>query len=143
MQISGGITSKMVINNWQNSAAKGLVAQNQAEGWMTYWQPQDFDKGTIGTAIILPKGSVEIFTNDKPDLPASAFAAPKHSMTEGEPAIRNLLAIAPAEIGKPLVYFLGAGWSESGDFPNAAVWNDYVRRFAEQRDAPLQVTIGN
>ena len=131
------------IGAWQNSTAKGLFVQDQAEGWMTYWQPQDFYKGTIGTAFILPKGSVETFTNDKPNLPASAFAAPKQTMTEGQPAIRNQLAIAPAEIGKPLVYYLGAGWSESGDFPDAAAWNDYVRRFAERRDAPLQVTIGN
>lgn len=128
---------------WQNSTAKGLVVQNQAEGWMTYWQPQDFNKGTTATAFVLPKGSVETFTTDKPNLPPSAFAAPTKTVTEGQPAIRNLLAIAPAQIGRPFVYYAGAGWSESGDFPNAAAWNDYVRRFAERRDQPLQVTVGN
>jgi rhamnogalacturonyl hydrolase YesR len=131
------------IDNWQSSTTKGLVVQNQDEGWMAYWQPQDFNKGTTAVAIVLPKDSVETFTNDLPNLPASKFAPPTKTITEGQPAIRNLLAIAPAEVGKPFVYYLGAGWSESGDFPNAKSWTDYVRRFAERRDQPLKVTIGN
>ncbi|HUB86324.1 MAG TPA: DUF4861 family protein, partial [Verrucomicrobiae bacterium] len=131
------------IDSWQDDTAKGLVVQNQAEGWMTYWQPQDFAKGTIGTAIVLPKGSVEMFTNDFPDLPESKTAAPTKTMTEGQPAIRDLLAITQVETGQPFVYYIGAGWSESGDFPNAAAWNDYVRNFAARRDLPLQISIGN
>ena len=31
---------------------------------MSYWQPEDKPKGTIGDAIVLPKGSVKEFTND-------------------------------------------------------------------------------
>jgi len=132
-----------MIDSWQSSTAKGLAVQNQNEGWMTYWQPQDFAKGITAVAIVLPKGSVQSFTNDNPNLPASAFKAPAHTIKEGQPAIRDLLAITPAEVGKPLVYYLGAGWSESGDFLDAKSWTDYVRRFAERRDAPLRVTIGN
>jgi hypothetical protein len=117
--------------------------ENQTEGWLAYWQPQDFAKGTTAVAMILPKDSIQTFTNDLPNLPDSAFAAPTNTVQEGQPAIRNLLAIAPAEIGKPFVYYLGAGWDQSGDFPDAKSWTDYVRRFAECRDQPLQVTIGN
>jgi hypothetical protein len=131
------------IAGWKSSTDKGLIVQNKDESWMTYWQPQDFNKGTTATAIILPKGSVEMFTNDLPNLPASAFAAPTNTVTEGQKAVRNLLAIASAEIGKPFVYYLGAGWDQSGDFPDAKSWTDYVRRFAERRDQPLQVTVGN
>jgi unsaturated rhamnogalacturonyl hydrolase len=131
------------VSSWQTSTDKGLVVENQTEGWMAYWQPQDFAKGTTAVAIVLPKGSVQAFTNDLPNLPASAFAAPSNTVQEGQPAIRNLLAIAPAEIGKPFVYYLGAGWDQSGDSPDAKSWTDYIRRFAERRDQPLQVTIGN
>jgi rhamnogalacturonyl hydrolase YesR len=131
------------IDSWQTSTAKGLVVQNQAEGWMTYWQPQDFAKGTTAVAIILPKGSVEAFTNDVPNPPAGAFAPPTHTVEEGQPAVRDLLAITQVKVGQPFVYYLGAGWDQSGDFPNAKSWTDYVRRFAERRDQPLQVTIGN
>ncbi|HSY10250.1 MAG TPA: DUF4861 family protein, partial [Candidatus Dormibacteraeota bacterium] len=131
------------VNSWQTSTAKGLAVQNQNEGWLAYWQPQDFTKGTTAVAFVLPKDSIETFTNDIPNLPADKLAAPTHTVTEGQPAIRNLLAIAPAEIGKPFIYYLGAGWDKSGDFPDAKSWTDYVRRFAERRDQPLQVTIGN
>jgi hypothetical protein len=110
---------------------------------MTYWQPQDFAKGVIGTAFILPKNSIETFTNDNPNLPEGKFAPPTHTMTEGQPGLRSLLAIAPAQIGVPFVYYIGAGWNESGDFPDAKSWNGYVIRFVERRDEPLQVTIGN
>ncbi len=131
------------IGQWKTSTDKGLVVQNQTEGWMTYWQPQDFAKGVIGTAIILPKDSVTLFTNDNPNLPAEKFEPPTKTMTEGQPALRNQLAIANAEIGKPFVYYFGAGWSESGDFSNAAAWIDYVTHFVSCRDQPLQVTVGN
>jgi rhamnogalacturonyl hydrolase YesR len=131
------------VDPWQSSTDKGLVVQNQMEGWMTYWQPQDFGKGTTAVAIVLPKDSVQTFTNDIPNLPADKLAPPTHTVTEGQPALRDLLAVAPEEIGKPFIYYLGAGWDKSGDFPDAKSWTDYVRRFAERRDQPLQVTIGN
>ena len=131
------------IDSWQNSIEKGLVLQNQTAGTVTYWQPQDFAKGVIGTAFILPQNSIETFTNDNPNLPESKFTAPTHTMTEGQPGLRSMLAIAPAQIGVPFVYYIGAGWNESGDFSDAASWNNYIRRFAERRDEPLQVTIGN
>jgi len=132
-----------IIHNWTNSVAEGLFVQDKKHSFMTYWQPQDFAKGTTAVAFILPKGSVQIFTNDNPNLPASAFAAPAHTLGEGQPAIRNQLAIAPAKIGKPFVYYFGAGWSESGDFPNAAAWNGYIIHFFSSLQHPLQVTVGN
>jgi len=130
------------IASWQNSTAKGLFVQNKDEGWLTYWQPQDFAKGVTAVAFVVPKGSVESFTTDIPNLSPEKAAAPTKTLTEGQPALRDQLAIASAEIGKPFVYYIGAGWSESGDFPDAKSWNDYVRRFAERRDQPLQVTLG-
>jgi rhamnogalacturonyl hydrolase YesR len=96
------------ISSWQNSTAKGLVVQNQSAGSMTYWQPQDFAKGVIGTAIVLPQNSIESFTNDNPDLPASKFAPPTHTLGEGQPGLRSILAITPAQINVPYVYYLGA-----------------------------------
>jgi rhamnogalacturonyl hydrolase YesR len=121
-----------------------LIAQDKIEGWMSYWQPEDAPKGTIGVAIVLPKGSVETFTNDVPDMPdAKLHAVVPQPTHEGFPPIRNLLAITTTEVGKPFTYYFGACWDRSGDFTNHVQWEDYVRRFAERRDAPLQVTIGN
>ena len=128
------------IDSWQSSTASGLVVQNRVEGWMAYWQPQDFDKGTTAVAFVLPKGSVQAFTVDDPGLPAAKFAPPTKTQVEGQQALRNLLAIAPAEIGTPLVYDFGAGWDKSGDFPDAKSWTAYVRNFAERRDHPLKIS---
>jgi unsaturated rhamnogalacturonyl hydrolase len=119
-----------------------FIARNQHEGWMTYWQPEDQPKGTTAVAILLPKGSVKEFTNDNPAMPDAVKHAnvpqPTH---EGYPAIRNQLAIAQAEIGKPFEYYFGASWDRSGDFTNHEQWLNYVNRFAERRDQPLQVTL--
>jgi rhamnogalacturonyl hydrolase YesR len=120
------------------------ITHDLAEGWLAYWQPEDQPKGIIGDAIILAKGSVQAFTNDNPNLPDAKLHAnvpqPTH---EGYPPIRNQLAITKAEIGQPLTYYFGACWDRSGDFTNAGQWEDYVKRFAERRDQPLQVTVGN
>jgi hypothetical protein len=131
------------IDWWTNSTAKGIFVQNQGESWMTYWQPQDFNKGTIGVAIVLPKGSIETFTNDNPNLPVGALAPPTKTMIEGQPALRDFLAITKVKPGEPFVYYLGAGWNLSGDFPDAKAWNNYVRRFTTQREQPLQVKMRN
>ena len=121
-----------------------LIAQDQGEGWMSYWQPEDKPKGIIGDAIILPAGSVQAFTNDAPDMPDSEIHAEVPQPThEGAPPIRDLLAITQAQIGKPFEYYFGACWNRSGDFTNDVQWADYVKQFAERRDQPLQVTGGN
>jgi hypothetical protein len=121
-----------------------FITQNQSEGWLSYWQPEDKPKGIIGVAIILPKDSVEAFTNDTPNLPESKLHAmvpqPTH---EGYPPIRNMLAIAQANVGQPFSYYLGACWDRSGDFTNHVQWEDYVKHLAACRDQPLQVTLGN
>jgi unsaturated rhamnogalacturonyl hydrolase len=120
-----------------------LITQDQTEGWMSYWQPEDKPKGIIGDAIVLPKNSVQAFTTDAQNMPESKIHAvvpqPTH---EGAPPIRDLLAITQAEPGKPLEYYFGACWDRSGDFTNQAQWDAYVKRFAERRDQPLQVTVG-
>lgn len=121
-----------------------FIGHDQGEGWMSYWQPEDTPKGTIGVAIVLPKGSVEAFTNDVPDMPeAKLHAVVPQPTHEGFPPIRNMLAISQVEVGKPFTYYFGACWDRSGDFTNHVAWENYVRRFAERRDAPLQIEIGN
>ncbi len=121
-----------------------FIAHDQGAGWLSYWQPEDKPKGIIGDAIILPQGSVREFTNDAPNLPDSATHAmvpqPTH---EGYPAIRNMLAVSQADVGKPFEYYFGACWDRSGDFTNHVQWEAYVKRFAERRDQPLEVKLGN
>ena len=120
------------------------ISQDQDKGSMSYWQPEDKPKGRIGTAILLPKGAIQEFTNDKQALPDSKIYAQVPQPThEGAPPIRNLLAITKVQIGTPFEYYFGACWARSGDFTNADQWTAEVRQLAERRDQPLQVTVGN
>ncbi|MEY4917433.1 MAG: hypothetical protein RL616_1346 [Verrucomicrobiota bacterium] len=120
------------------------IARDQSEGWMSYWQPEDEPKGTMAVAVVLPKGAVKEFANDNSEMPDSVKHAnvpqPTH---EGYPAIRNQLAITQTEVDKPFTYYFGACWDRSGDFTNHVQWETYVKRFAERRDQPLQVSVGN
>ena len=121
-----------------------FIAHDLAEGWLAYWQPEDQPKGIIGDAVILPKGGVTAFTNDAPDLPDSVVHGDVPQPThEGNPPIRNMLAVSQAQVGQPFSYYFGACWNRSGDFTNHVQWENYVKRFAERRDQPLQVTVGN
>ena len=121
-----------------------FIANDLTEGWLTYWQPEDQPKGTTAVAILLPKNSVKEFTNDNPSMPDSVKHAnvpqPTH---EGYPPIRTQLAVTQTEVGQPFTYYFGASWDRSGDFTNHVAWENYVKRFAERRDQPLQVTVGN
>jgi rhamnogalacturonyl hydrolase YesR len=119
-----------------------LISQDQSEGWMSYWQPEDKPKGRIGTAILLPKGAVTEFTNDKPGLPKSRIYAEVPQPThEGAPPIRNLLAITTVQVNAPFDYYFGACWDRSGDFTNANQWAAEAKQLSERRDEPLQVTV--
>jgi rhamnogalacturonyl hydrolase YesR len=121
-----------------------FFAHDLSAGWLAYWQPEDKPKGIIGDAIVLAKDSVIEFTNDAPNLPESKLHADVPQPThEGYPPIRDQLAITKTEVGQPLTYYFGACWDRSGDFTNHIQWENYVKRFAERRDQPLQVTVVN
>jgi len=54
-----------------------------------------------------------------------------------------LLAFTPAEVGKPFLYYLAAGFSKSGDFAAETDWENYVRQFVAGLRAPLKVNLKN
>jgi unsaturated rhamnogalacturonyl hydrolase len=125
-------------------AGDGTVFSSDSEaGWMTYWQAPDRDRGSIGCAVILPVGSVHQFTTEDSSMPAADPEKELKPGVEGLPPVGNHIGLASVRVGEPLVYYLGAGWSRSGDFESAESWNRYVTRFAERVRAPLKVETGN
>jgi unsaturated rhamnogalacturonyl hydrolase len=120
----------------------GVIAKNQEEGWMSYWQPADRDRGNIGCAIVLPH-KIDEFVTESASLPNLGQADLTTPNDEGLPPVANLLAISSAEPGKPFLYYLGAGWSKSDDFPRETDWENYVRQFVARLAAPLEVTLEN
>jgi unsaturated rhamnogalacturonyl hydrolase len=120
---------------------EGMIRRNQTDGWMSYWQPVDRDRGNIGCAVIFPSGGIKDFVTETGTVPKPTPAQLTTPDNEGFPTVANLLAIVPAQPGKPFVYWLGAGWSSSGDFTDGKSWENYVQRFDERLHAPLQLTL--
>jgi unsaturated rhamnogalacturonyl hydrolase len=120
----------------------GAITQNQEEGWMSYWQPADRDRGNIGCAIVLPD-KIEEFATESATLPKLKQTELITPSDEGLPPVANLLAFKSAEAGKPFLYFLGAGWSKSDDFSVETDWENYVRQFVARLHTPLKVKLKN
>jgi hypothetical protein len=118
----------------------GVIGKDQAEGWMSYWQPADRDLGNIACAIVLP-GKIEEFATERATLPTLTQKDLETPGNEGLPPVANLLAVTRAETGAPLLYYFGAGWSESGDFPSETDWESYVRQFVARLHVPLKITV--
>ena len=97
----------------------GKLTQNTKGGWMSYWEPELEPNGSIACAVVVPNGKL------------SGFAE----------ADGNFLALGKAAPDKPFVHFLGAGWSKSGDFSDAAAWESYVRDFVLRLKSPLIVAV--
>ena len=94
-----------------------VLKQDQKRGWMAYWESESGANGSTACGIIVP-GGVKKFANDD----------------------ANHLAVVRVKPGKPLVYYLGAGWSKSGDFPDAETWTRLVEKTSEQLLRPLKVS---
>jgi rhamnogalacturonyl hydrolase YesR len=118
------------------------TSKDRESGWMTYWQAPDRDRGSIGCAVVLPAGSIQEFVMEDASVPAVAPEKQLKYGIEGLPPVGNLLAITQVDVNKSLVYYIGAGWSRSGDFADGAAWTRYVVHFVERREAPLKVVTG-
>jgi pectinesterase len=97
--------------------AKAELAQDQAAGWFTQWEVQKTN-GSLGEGVIVPAA-------------LAGFA---------EDAV-NRLVLAQVPSGKPLRYYVGAGWTKSGDFSSKDEWNAYVAACAARARAPVVVTL--
>lgn len=96
----------------------GVWEKQAGEGVLAYWEPEVPNSGRTGCAVVIPGGAKEFVAADG-----------------------NQLATAAAETGKPFVYFIGAGWSKSGDFADEKAWFAHVRDFAARVKAPVAVSV--
>jgi hypothetical protein len=95
----------------------GRLVKDETAGWMSYWQPENAPNGHTACAIIIP-GQRTTAGSDGQDALLMGHALP----------------------GRPFVHYLGAGWSKSGDFPDAAAWEAKVANVAARVAAPLKVS---
>ena len=104
---------------------EGVVAAQRLNGpwaWLSLWGPllrKNGGHGDLGTAVLLPAGNA----------------------TRIGPADGHHAAFARARSGVPVVHYVGAGWTASGDFASVESWWAYLDRLGRRLAAPLQVEL--
>ncbi|MBS0632577.1 MAG: DUF4861 domain-containing protein [Verrucomicrobia bacterium] len=93
------------------------TASSQPEGWYTQWEAQKTN-GSLGEGVIVPAGLAGFAEDDV-----------------------NRLVLVKATSGQPLRYYVGAGWTKSGDFASEADWKAYVAACAARSKSPVKVTL--
>jgi rhamnogalacturonyl hydrolase YesR len=86
----------------------GSLELGKSNNWMAYWEPEQGKNGTIGCGVVLKSSAKLVQTNEQ------------------------ALLVTDIRRGIPVVYYAGAGWTRSGDFPDKAAWVKYVSEFAEK-----------
>jgi pectinesterase len=118
----GGGDIPYVIGTVKRPGMVGTMSRNNAWAWLTGWgpvTPKTGGHGEMGTAVLLPRAAV----------------------SDWKEAFDHYLAVTKATSGKPVVHYIGAGWTDSGDFPTPQSWWRYLDEMAQRIDAPLRVTV--
>lgn len=107
----------------KNSSDKGqdqkaTNTKNESEHWFAQWEVQKTN-GQLGEGVIVPGAEFKGFVED---------------------AV-NHLVLAEVSSGKPLRYYVGAGWSKSGQFKSEDEWKAYVAAEAARANSPVKVAI--
>lgn len=102
----------------------GATSRAEPWGWTAGWGPvhrKHGGHGLLGTAVMLDRARI-LDTKETDD---------------------HYIAIARAVPGQPLVHYVGAGWTASGDFPNVESWWAHLDQQARKLAAPIEVTVGS
>jgi pectinesterase len=100
----------------------GLESKAQPWAWLTEWGPllpKDGGHGDLGIAVMLPRESV----------------------LDWKETNEHYFAVSHARSGEPVSYWIGAGWTDSGDFRDVQDWWTYLDNFAQRLSTPVRVTV--
>jgi len=107
----------------KRSGMRGTESKDQAWGWLSGWgpvAPKDGGHGELGTAVLLQRERIIDWKE-----------TPTH-----------YVAISHAASGQPVVHYIGAGWTASGDFPTPQSWWNYLDQLSMRLASPVRVTFG-
>lgn len=100
----------------------GEVTGSDENGWVSYWQPHADSE--IGTAIVAPKNTFKSYTTYNTDVPDLSNAYAELDVKDNK-----------------VVYYAGFGWLKSKQFKNQQDWENYLNKFSQQINTPLEVSI--
>ncbi len=83
----------------------GTLQFGKDNSWMAYWEPEQPPNGTIGCGVVMTS-------------PATPMQMKDEAFLQTE-----------VKRGLPFVYYAGAGWTRSGDFPDRNSWINYISTF--------------
>jgi unsaturated rhamnogalacturonyl hydrolase len=92
----------------QRNAEGGEATLDKRKGMIAYWEPPQNENGSVACGVLVDPATLVRLSN----------------------ADHHFLALLTVMPGKPFVYYAGAGWSKSGDFPNPLTWETYLREYA-------------
>lgn len=98
----------------------GKSAMNKKEGWMSRWGAGEKGAGNMGTGVVID-----------PAIVTDMVPGPDN----------NILAVIKAASGKPVTYYVGAGWDRSGDFADGKAWDAYLAAAAKRVASPIKVQV--
>lgn len=104
---------------------EGLVGSTRRAGpwgWLATWGPverKNGGHGQLGTAAMMPRERI----------------------TELRETADHYLLQASARSGVPVVHYVGAGWTASGDFHSVEDWWRHLDRLSERLASPIAVTL--
>ena len=104
---------------------KGMIgSESKARpwAWLTGWgavNPKDGGHGDLGNAVLIPAARV----------------------LDWKETGDHYFAVARAHSGEAVVHYIGAGWTDSGDFRDVRDWWRYLDESAQRLDAPIRVTV--
>jgi pectinesterase len=107
-----------VIGELKRTGMVGTMSKARAWAWLSGWGPTTPKKGgdgEIGTAFLLPANRVRDWKEVKD----------------------HYLAVTYAQPNTPVVHYVGAGWTLSGDFRDVPDWWRYLDEYAQRLAAPM------
>ncbi len=110
------------IGELKRTGMVGTMSKANAWAWLSGWGPTTPKKGgdgDIGTAFLLPRASVR----------------------DWKEIGDHYLAISTATPNVPVVHYVGAGWTLSGDFRDVKDWWRYLDETAQRLASPMKVSM--
>jgi pectinesterase len=121
---ANGAPIPYVIGLVKRAGVVGSESSAQPWSWLSEWGPVDHKNGghgELGTAVVIARAEVRDWkeTSD------------------------HYLAVSEAKSDQPVIEYIGAGWTGSGDFNDVRDWWQYLDQSAARIATPLRVTLGS
>ena len=100
----------------------GSESKARPWAWLSVWGPvvpKDGGHGDLGTAVLIARDAVsEWRENDD-----------------------HYFLVSHTKPGEPVNYWIGAGWTDSGDFRDVREWWNYLDQFAQRLSSPIKTSV--